>query len=194
MTAVPQQEEALKVEIRAVLESLGWSVRPEVYARWFLGGSDKPKRRRVDLYCRAPKEWKFYTRFPVVVIEAKDQAGFSDIRIGREQTIAAMSAFDFQAGDKAKDGKGEAIIRPSVALLVTRASWTSGAHLLREPGVETLALAPTMTDPAGSLRLHALATERDLWEHGCAVLWGPAPRFVANAAGFNQATIDMGAR
>lgn len=198
MTALPQQEKALVGDIRAVIEALGWSIRPEVHARWFLGGSDKPKRRRVDLYCRAPKSWRWYAKVPVIVIEAKDQAGLSDVRIGREQAIAAMSAFDFQVGkerDEApEDDKVEAAIRPSVSLLVTRASWETGTHLLRNPGAETLKLAPELrnVDPVAALRMHALGEERTLWEHGCAVLWGPDPHFVCNLAGFNQRTLYLG--
>lgn len=192
MTAVPQRERELVTEIREALERLGWTIQPEVYARWFLGGSDKPKRRRVDLYCRAPKEWRHYAKLPVIVIEAKDHAGLGDIRIGKEQTIAAMSAFDFQVGESANVGTGSAIIRPSAALLVTRASWTSGQHLLKEPGPEMAALAPGVCSE--HLRVHALGVERDLWEHGCSVLYGPSPSFIANFAGFKQTALSMGAR
>lgn len=197
MTAVPQQERTLVADLRTKLEGYGWDVQTEVWARWFLGGSDKPKRRRVDLYCRAPKTWRWYLKFPALVIEAKDQAGLSEVRIGREQAIAAMSAFDFQIGEGAETGEGEALpLRPLTALLVTRASLTTGTHLLRNPGIETLNLAPEIrdVDPVAALRMHALGEERTLWEHGCAVLWGPELRFVANFAGFKQKALYLGER
>ncbi len=160
-------EAALVDAIEAEFRPWARKTAREVAAVWPAGGSEHRPKGRIDLVVWTPRDWRFFRHFPVIAIEAKDDAGWQEINTGIEQTKSAMSATEIATSDGPE-------VRPSIALLVSRHSWETGWTLTR-PGDR-----PPDCDPLTAF------VERHLWRAGCAVLFGPQPFFNTIAHGLKQ--------
>ena len=160
-------ERALVDEIEAVLVAHGWTVRREVHFRVYADLRDRQKGR-VDVLAYPPKTSPIRDHLPCIAIEAKNYASLEEVRVAKRQAIAAMHGFDFQYGEGAYSRKGKPTQRPGIALIATATSWATGRAVFSDGDASGLAVI-----------------ERDLWEHGCAILKGPPsdPSFQSNSGG-----------